>query len=45
MDDVDVGTDRLQDDIAERRREAAEAAREARRRPRWLDALAVSCDG
>jgi len=42
MDDVDVGTDRLQDDIAERRREAAEAARDERRRPRWLDALAVS---
>ncbi len=45
MDDLDVGTDRLQDDIAERRREAAEAAREERR-PRWLDALAVStCPG
>ncbi len=42
MDDVDVGTDRLQDDIAERRREAAEEARAERRRPRWLDALAVS---
>jgi hypothetical protein len=41
-DDVDVGTDRLQDDIAERRREAAEEARAARGRPRWLDALAVS---
>ncbi len=37
-----MGTDRLQDDIAERRREAAEAAREERRRPRWLDALAVN---
>ncbi len=41
-DDLDVGTDRLQEDIAERRREAAEAARDERRRPRWLDALAVS---
>jgi hypothetical protein len=41
MDDVDVGTDRLQDDIAERRREAAEEARAEHRRPRWLDALAV----
>jgi hypothetical protein len=40
-EDLDVGTDRLQDDIAERR-EAAEAARDERRRPRWLDALAVS---
>ncbi len=40
-DDLDVGTDRLQDDIAERRREAAEEAR-TERRPRWLDALAVS---
>ncbi len=41
-DDLDVGIDRVQDDIAERRREAAEAAREGRGRPRWLDALAVS---
>ncbi len=41
-DDLDVGTDRLQEDIAERRREAAAAAREERGRPRWLDWLAVS---
>ncbi len=38
-DDLDVGTDRLQDDIAERRRGAAV---ETRGRPRWLDWLAVS---
>jgi hypothetical protein len=44
-DDVDVGTDRLQDQIEERRRELVEEERaEARAaaRPRWLDALAVS---
>lgn len=47
-DDVDVGTDRLQDQIEERRRELAEeeavATERARAnaRPRWLDALAVS---
>jgi len=41
-DGLDVGIDRGRDDVAERRREAAEAAREGRGRPRWLDALAVS---
>jgi len=41
-DDLDVGIDRVQDDVAERRRAAAEAARAGRGRPRWLDALAVS---
>jgi hypothetical protein len=44
-DDVDVGTDRLQDEIEERRHEQEEAASERAStagRPRWLDALAVS---
>lgn len=41
-DDVDVGTDRLQETIEERRHSAAEEASDSRHRPRWLDALAVS---
>jgi hypothetical protein len=42
-EDVDVGTDRLQDQIQERRRELVEGERAtSAARPRWLDALAVS---
>jgi len=39
-DDVDVGTDRVQETMAERRREETERAERAR--PRWLDYLAIS---
>ena len=42
-EDVDIGTDRLQEHIEERRRELLEDEQpRAERRPRWLDALAVS---
>jgi Domain of unknown function (DUF4337) len=44
-EEVDVDTDRLQEQIEERRRAAAGrggASEPARGRPRWLDALAVS---
>lgn len=39
-DDVDVGTDRVQETMNERRREETERADRAR--PRWLDYLAIS---
>src|SRR5918911_2684172 len=44
-EDVDIDTDRPQEEIEERRRHAAaagEAPEPASGRPRWLDALAVS---
>ncbi len=41
-EEIDVGTDKLREDIEERRREATEEDREARRRPHWLDYLAIS---
>ena len=39
---MDVGTDKLQEDIEERRREAAGEREEAHGGPRWLDYLAIS---
>ncbi len=41
-DDVDTGTDKMQETIEERRREASEAGRTEGGRPRWLDYLAIS---
>ena len=41
-DDLDVGTERLQETIEERRREAVAAERAEQQRPRWLDYLAIS---
>jgi len=41
-EDMDVGTDRLQEEIEQRRREAAGEREEGHGRPRWLDYLAVS---
>jgi len=41
-EDMDVGTDKLREDIEERRREAAGERDETRSRPHWLDYLAIS---
>ncbi len=41
-EDMDVGTDRLQEDIEERRKEAIEEKHTEGGRPRWLDYLAIS---
>jgi len=43
MEDVDIPTDKLQDDIQERREALEEGPeKKERRRPPWIDALAVS---
>ncbi|MCA1670279.1 MAG: DUF4337 domain-containing protein [Thermomicrobia bacterium] len=41
-EDMDVGIDRLQEDIEERRKEAIEEKHTEGGRPRWLDYLAIS---
>ncbi len=41
-DDMEVGTDRVQEDMAERREEARREGRAEGGRPRWLDYLAIS---
>ncbi|MGI8690338.1 MAG: DUF4337 family protein [Thermomicrobiales bacterium] len=41
-EDMDVGTDRVQEEIEERRKEAIGAERSEGGRPRWLDYLAIS---
>lgn len=41
-EDIDVGTDRVQDTIAEHRRRVAGEAGAERPHPRWLDYLAIS---
>ena len=41
-DDMDVGTDKLREDIEERRREATGERRDRDGRPHWLDYLAIS---
>ena len=41
-DDMEVGTDRVQEDMEERRKEASGEERAAGGRLRWLDYLAIS---
>jgi len=41
-EDMDVGTDRVQEDMEERRKEAIEEKHTEGGRPRWLDYLAIS---
>ncbi len=39
---MEVGTDRVQEDLEERRKEASGKERAESGRPRWLDYLAIS---